>query len=46
MQKEKSGLGKYIYMEWLFPVKDYYFSIRKSEVMFEIFRCAPGEKVI
>ena len=36
MQKEKSGLGKYIYMEWLFPVKDYYFSIRKSEVMFEI----------
>lgn len=34
--KLQSGLGKYIYMEWLIPIKDYYFSIRKNEVIFEI----------
>ena len=32
MKKQETGLGKYIYMEWLFPVKDYYCSIRKNEV--------------
>lgn len=32
----KNGLGKYIYTEWLLPVKDYYCSIRKNEVVFEI----------
>lgn len=31
------GLGKYIYMEWLIPIKDYYCSIRRNEVVFEIF---------
>lgn len=36
MKKEESGLGKYIYTEWLFPVKDYYFSIRRNEAVFEI----------
>lgn len=36
MKKQETGLGKYIYMEWLFPVKDYYCSIRKNEVVFEI----------
>ena len=36
MKKQETGLGKYIYMEWLFPVKDYYCSIRKNEVFFEI----------
>lgn len=35
-RKSQSGLGKYIYMEWLIPIKDYYFSIRKNEVIFEI----------
>jgi hypothetical protein len=34
--KSKGGLGKYIYMEWLIPIKDYYFSIRKNELIFEI----------
>ena len=34
--KVQGGLGKYIYMEWLIPIKDYYFSIRKNEVIFEI----------
>ena len=37
MKKQReSGFGKYIYMEWLLPVKDYYCSIRKNEVIFEI----------
>ena len=35
-RKSQGGLGKYIYMEWLIPIKDYYFSIRKNEVIFEI----------
>jgi len=34
MKKQETGLGKYIYMEWLFPVKDYYCSIRKNETIF------------
>lgn len=34
--KQNLGLGKYIYMEWLIPVKDYYCSIRKNEFVFEI----------
>lgn len=29
-------LGQYIYMEWMIPIKDYYCSIRKNEVVFEI----------
>lgn len=36
MKKQETGLGKYIYTEWLFPVKDYYCSIRKNEIVFEI----------
>lgn len=32
----KKGLGKLLYMEWLFPIKDYYCSIRQNEVLFEI----------
>lgn len=35
-RKSQGGFGKYIYMEWLIPIKDYYFSIRKNEVIFEI----------
>ncbi len=35
-KKSQKGLGKYIYMEWLIPIKDYYCSIRKNEVTFEI----------
>lgn len=34
--KKSTGLGKYIYMEWLIPVRDYYFSIRKNEAVFEL----------
>lgn len=30
------GLGKFIYMEWLIPIRDYYYAIRKNEVIFEI----------
>ena len=30
------GLGKHIYMEWIIPIRDYYCSIRKNEVVFEI----------
>lgn len=30
------GLGKYVYTEWLFPIKDYYSSMRKNEIIFEI----------
>lgn len=37
MKKQSTrGLGQYIYMEWLIPIKDYYCSIRKNEVVFEI----------
>lgn len=36
MKKYEAGLGKLIYVEWLFPVRDYYCSIRKNEVIFEI----------
>lgn len=36
MKNQETGLGKYIYSEWLFPVKDYYCSIRKNEIVFEI----------
>lgn len=35
--KEKTwGLGQILFMEWLFPVFDYYSSLRKSELRFEI----------
>ena len=35
--KEKTwGLGQMLFMEWLFPVFDYYSSLRKSEWRFEI----------
>ncbi len=34
--KSDKGVGKFIYMEWLFPIKDYYCSIRKNEAIFEI----------
>lgn len=30
------GLGQFIYMEWLIPISDYYCSMRKNEVIFEI----------
>lgn len=37
MRKYSSkGIGKYVYMEWLFPVKDYYSSLRANERIFEI----------
>lgn len=36
MKKLEAGLGKYVYTEWLFPIKDYYCSIHRNEVFFEI----------
>lgn len=36
MRKKNVGLGKYIYMEWLIPIKDYYSSVRRNEVIFEV----------
>ena len=36
MKRCKAGLGKYVYTEWMIPVRDYYGSIRKNEVAFEI----------
>ena len=45
-QKSHRGLGKYVYMEWLIPIKDYYCSIRKNEVIFEIITPAKGKLMI
>lgn len=36
MKKETKGLGRFIFMEWAIPVLDYYGSLRKNEVVFEI----------
>lgn len=30
------GMGRIVYMEWIVPVIDYYRSIRKNEVVFEV----------
>ena len=40
MMKKQKGLGTIIYMEWLYPVKDYYCTLMKNEVIFEI--VSPG----
>ena len=34
--KKSTGLGLIIYMEWIFPIIDYYQSLRKSEKIFEV----------
>lgn len=34
--EKKEGLGKIIYMEWLIPLFDYYGTLRKNEVIFEV----------
>ena len=36
MKRETKGLGKFIFMEWLIPVLDYYASVRKNEAVFEM----------
>ncbi len=37
MRKSKTyGAGRIVYMEWIIPVVDYYRSIRKNEVVFEV----------
>jgi predicted permease len=36
MKETQKGLGAYVYSEWLFLIRDYYFSIRKNEAIFEI----------
>lgn len=35
-QTKQNGLGKYLYMEWLFPIRDYYHSMKINEILFEI----------
>lgn len=34
--KNKKNFGAYFYAEWLFPIKDYFFSTRKNELFFEV----------
>lgn len=36
MKRETKGLGRLMFMEWIIPVFDYFRSLRKNEVMFEI----------
>lgn len=36
MKQKERGLGSLIYMEWLFPIKDYYCCLRKNEWIYEI----------
>ena len=36
MNYKKTGFGKIVFMEWLFPVFDYFQSLRRNEVVFEI----------
>ena len=36
MKRETKGLGQLIFMEWLIPIFDYFQSLRKNEVVFEI----------
>lgn len=35
-KKETKGLGRLLFMEWIIPVWDYFQSLRKNEVTFEI----------
>lgn len=35
-KQSQKGLGRLIYMEWIIPIMDYYCSIRKNEVVYEI----------
>lgn len=36
MRGDKKGLGGWIYLEWLYPIKDYFISSYKNEILFEI----------
>ena len=36
MRGDKKGLGSLMYCEWIYPVKDYFLSSSKSEIIFEI----------
>lgn len=36
MRGDKVGIGRVLYFEWLFPVKDYYITTSKNEIVFEI----------
>ena len=36
MKKETKGLSRIVFMEWLIPVLDYYFSVQKNEAIFEM----------
>jgi len=34
--RNASGLGMLVYMEWIIPIIDYYWSLRKNEIVFEV----------
>ena len=36
MRGDRKGLGEYLYFEWLYPVKDYFKSTSKNELVFEM----------
>lgn len=36
MKRETKGLSKFVFMEWLIPVLDYYSSVRINEAIFEM----------
>ncbi len=36
IKKNTGGLGKFIYMEWLLPIIDYYISLRFNETIYEV----------
>ncbi len=36
MKKETKGLGQLVFMEWIIPIFDYFHSLRRNEIMFEI----------
>ena len=36
MKSKSTGLSKYVYMEWMRPIIDYYLAIKKNEAVFEI----------
>ena len=34
--KPSKGLGKFIYMEWIFPLVDYHFALKRNERFYEV----------
>ena len=36
MRENSNGFGRVVFMEWLIPIVDYLFSVRKNEAVFEM----------